>query len=280
MTDSDGRRRSYPPPGHILRHLRLDQRLGPDGVLTATMPVSDDLRDERGSVHFGALLIMVDSAAGIFSHRRVAPDWVATSDLKAHWQRSSTADEVWSTTTMVRAGARNLVSRTEVADVDGPVAAAWVTYTRLPRRDDTPAVAEEQTGGEQRFVYVEPDDPPRPPFAAYLGLRARADELAIDLDLAPQVRNSFDSIQGGVAATLVERVGALAGERLLPGSSHVTDVHLHFLGQAKVGPIVAVGDVVRADELSVTTEVRVVDAGNDDRLLDLGTATATRLDRP
>lgn len=265
----------YPPYGHIIRHLRMDLRSTSTEQLDCTMPVSDDIRDPGGAVRFGALSTMIDVAAGTFSHDLVRPDWLATSDMKVHLTRPSFADEVMSTTTSLRAGKKLVLSLNVVEDAHGEVARSWVTYVRLPRRDDSPTVERGGLTG-RRLHYVEQEkDLPRPPLDDYIGLRARPGELTFDLEHQPQIHNSFGSIQGGVATTLVEQMAAVAGQQVLGAPCRVTDLHIYFIGQTRAGPFRVEGNVLRRDEQSVTVEVSVVDAGNDDRLLDLGTATAS-----
>ena len=265
----------YPPYGHIIRHLRMDLRSTSNEQLDCTMPVSDDIRDPGGAVRFGAMSTMIDVAAGTFSHDLVRPDWLATSDMKVHLIRPSFADEIRSTTTSLRAGKKLVLSLNVVEDNRGEIARSWVTYVRLPRRDDSPTVERGGLTG-RRLHYIEKEDlQPRPTLDDYIGLRIGPGELTFELEHQPQIHNSFGSIQGGVATTLVERMAALAGEQELAGPCRVTDLHIYFIGQTRAGPFRVEGTVLRKDERSVTVEVSVVDAGNDDRLLDLGTATAS-----
>lgn len=265
--------RPYPPPGHIIRHLRMDLELTSDHELRGSMPILDDLRDDGGALRFGALATMVDVTAGTFSHEMVRPDWVATTDMKLHLRRPATGAEITTVTTTVRAGKRNILSATAASDEHGEFARGWVTYARLPRREDTPPVEPGSRVG-RRLVYVEADDGVREPLDEYIGFRVRPDELTIDLDHTPRIHNSFGSLQGGAAAVAIERVAMLAVEREFGRPGRVTDLHLHFLGQTRAGPFRVEGTVLRGDDGSVTTQVAVLDAGNGDELLDLGTATA------
>lgn len=274
-TDPAPAPRFYPPFGHVLRHVGLDQRFQPNGDLLASMPATDDLRDAGGAVRVGALVILVDSAAGVLSHERVRPDWLATTDMKYHSIRPTTGEGLDSVTRILRPGKRNILSQTILTDVDGEIGRAWVTYARLPRRDDTPTV-ESDDGPNQRLHYTE--DPEferggRLPLDDYIGMRIRASELVIEVTHNDRIRNSFGSIQGGVAAALVERMGTLAAERALGAPARSLDIHLHYLGQSTTGPFRIDGTILRVDGDTVTTEVTIIDAG-DGRVLDLGTTTA------
>lgn len=146
---SESGRPPYPPPGHIIRHLRMDLELRSETEMHGTMPVSDDVRDAGGALKMGALATLIDVAAGTFSHEMVRPDWLATSDMKVHLRRPAMGDQVAIRTTTVRAGRRNIVSQTIVTDPDGEIARGWVTYTRLPRRDDSPPMDEASRVGRR-----------------------------------------------------------------------------------------------------------------------------------
>ncbi|MGF1596018.1 MAG: PaaI family thioesterase [Acidimicrobiales bacterium] len=271
MTDTGPR--IYPPQGHLIRHLRMELHLRSEDEMHTLMPVSDDLRDDGGALRFGAMAATIDVAAGTFSHEMVRPDWLATTDMKVHLQRPTRADRVEMVTTTVRAGGRNIVSQTLVSDDEGEVARSWVTYARLPRRDDSPAIESGSRVG-RRLHYVEDEETEREPLDDYLRIRLHPSRLALDLDHHHRIHNSFGSLQGGAAAVLIERVAMLAVERQLGLPGRVTDLHLYYLGQTREGPFRVEGTVLRRDEGSITTEVAIYDAGNGDRILDLGTATA------
>lgn len=274
-------RRAYPPPGHLIRHLRMDLELTSETELRSSIPITDDLRDDGAALRVGALATLVDVAAGTFCHEMVRPDWLATSDMKLHLIRPAVGDEVRGVTTVVRAGRRNMLSLTVVADADGEVARSWVTYTRLPRRDDSPPVEEGSRVG-RRLHYVE--DPSldteldRPMLDDYLGIRIAPEGLTLELDHHPRIHNSFGSLQGGAAAVLVERLAMVAAAHRFGRPARVTDLHIQYLGQTRAGPFRVDGEVLRADTGSVTCEIAVLDAGNDDHLLDLATVTAAPID--
>lgn len=268
---------AYPPPRHVLRYLRLSQRLEASGDVVASIPILPDLRDATGGLRFGALATLVDSAAGIFSVHRVLPDWVATLDMKIHVSRATVGDTLHSVTRPLRVGGRNVVSETTLHDAEGEVGLAFVTYARLPARGGRQAVQKVPPGSVRQFDYAEADEEPRRPLDEYLGLQFLPGDPVIELDHITQIHNSFGSIQGGVVAMLLERVAALAAERTLGVPAVTTDLHLHYLAQAKGGPFRVSAEVIRVDDASVTSRVQIVDAGHDDRLLDVGTATASAI---
>lgn len=244
-----------------------------------TMAISDDVRDAGGALRMGALATLIDVAAGTFSHEMVRPDWLATADMKVHLRRPAMGDEVTCLTTTVRAGRRNIVSQTIVSDADGEIAQGWVTYTRLPRRDDSPPVEVASRVG-RHLVYVEQDEGERENLDDYIGIDLdrivvdTEDQIAFELDHSPRIHNSFGSLQGGAAAVLVERAATLAIERRFGSPGRVTDLHVYYLGQTRAGPFRVEAGVLRADPGSLTSDVSILDIGNDDQLLDLATASA------
>lgn len=275
---SEKRRAPYPPPGHIIRHMRMTLELRSESELHGSMPILDDLRDAGGALRLGALATTVDVAAGTFSHEMVRPDWLATTDMKLHLCRPTTAERIETVTSTVRAGRRNILSLTVASDDVGEVARGWVTYARLPRRDDSPPVEAGSRIG-QRLHYVE--DPTleteieRPMLDDYVGIRLIPDELALEVEHQPRLHNSFGSLQGGAAAVLVERLATLAAERRFGRPARATDLHIQYVGQTRAGPFRVEGTVLRVDPEAVTCEVSILDAGNDRQLLDLATVTAS-----
>lgn len=272
--------RTYPPHGHLIRHLGMQLLLETPDLLTGQMPVPDDLRDAGGAARVGAIATFVDVAAGVFSHDTVRPDWIATTDMRLLMCRHTYADEITLATTMLRSGKRNIVSATSVYDSDGEIARGWVTYSRLSRRDDSPHLEGGSRVGQPQD-YTERGElaaAQREPLDEYVGLEIGPDDtdgrITLTLEHTPRIHNSFGSLQGGAAAILLERAATLAVERKTGQPGRVDDLHIYYLGQTREGPFKVEATPLRSDTTGITTEARVLDAGNEMRLLDLGTATA------
>lgn len=112
----------------------------------------------------------------------------------------------------------------------------------------------------------------REPFFDHLGLRfaGTGDEsVVVELDLRDDLRGPFGLLQGGVLATLVDVAGAASAARAAgPGGGVATsDMAVRFLAPGRLGPIRATGVPLRAGRHAAVSEVRVVDAGQADRLL-------------
>ncbi len=262
-------RRTYPHQNHILRHLELLHRPLPDGSLEATMPTHADLCDSDGWLRLGAIATLVDSVAGHHGVQQVTPDWVATLHLGTVLDRAAVGAEVVAHCAPLRVGRNNLVTETRVSDDIGELARSICTYARLPARSDNPAASEV---GASVVEYRE-DEPldPRPPLDEYVGARPRPDEPILDLDHHVRIHNSFGSIQGGAVVVLMEQAAVhLSGlETGRAARCHSADVH--YLAQAKGGPFEVRAERLASAGSTVSARVKIVDVGNGDRLLSVGT---------
>jgi acyl-coenzyme A thioesterase PaaI-like protein len=221
------------------------------------------------------------------------PDWTATQDLVLHGARPITDGPVVIDCQLVRVGKKVVVVAARAYDAhgvddfdvlraaidtatvvprEGAVtlgASGLVTFARLPgvaapgKDDYDPA----QWIGEIRSSRA--TTPATGTTYQRLGLRT-VDGMAgqLELELTPYVVNSIGTINGGAQAVLVEA----AAEALRPGMV-ATDMHIHFLSQAKTGPARSIGTVLRdATDHSVVT-IQLVDAGNEDAVIALASVT-------
>lgn len=268
--------RSYPPTRHILRHLRLCHTVDDGGNISATMPILPDLLDQGGWLRLGAIATLVDSVAGHHGVMQVAPDWVATLQLGAVLSRKAEGTEVTAECRPLRIGRNNVVTETAIHDLSGELARATCTYARLPARTDNPSVG---TGKGQIVDYAEDNEEhPRPMLDDYLRISTKPDEPLIELPLHSRIHNSFGSIQGGAVAVLVDAMAAHLARLTFSAPARCISADVHYLAQAKTGPFKVEGEPLRIDQNTVTSRIRITDVGNDDRLLDVATATATTID--
>ncbi len=262
--------RVYPGPRQILRYLRLEHHTAADGSLVATCPFLPDLADAGGTMRLGAIAPACDYAAGILANRFVHPDWLATQTFELHLARPVT-----STVTVrchpLRAGRNSVLAEAVVQDESGvEVGRSFVTYARLPRRDDNPVVSP-STG---RVNLTHPDEEPRLPFDKYLQLHGLNDQGGFDLDHHERTYNSFGSIQGGAMAAILERAGSLAAEAVIGDPARSVSLSFHYVAQAREGPFHVDTEVLGHDSMGVFTRVQLVDGGIDHRLAAVGTVLA------
>ncbi len=103
------------------------------GEASIHLAVRDDLRQNRGVVHGGAVASLIDTASAFAVVTRLEPDErVTTTDLTIHYLRPVSAGRITATARIVRAGRRLFVLSVEVMDDHQKlIATAVTTYIRL-----------------------------------------------------------------------------------------------------------------------------------------------------
>jgi len=98
---------------------------------------------------------------------------------------------------------------------------------------------------------------PLPAMTEWLGVRPVGTD-AVEIDIAPGIRNPWGILHGGVVATLVD----FAAEHAT-GGGNTTDVVLHYLAPNRVGPVRATARTLgyRSDGTVLRVEVTDVGAG-------------------
>ncbi len=276
----------YPASGHILRYARLAFDTTIPGHTEALMPAFDDLCDAGGTIRLGAIALLTDFAAGSTAIQTVSPDWTVTHDMALHMIRPAPPEgELEATCRVTRAGKNSVTSESTVVSPSvGEVARVFVTFTRLPRRGDTPKQA-----GMARINLAEPDVArPRAPLEEAVGFRLEtgldsneaqptSTSRYVEFDHTPFIVNSLGAIQGGVVALALERAASWAAEGSLGPEVRTTDLHLHYLALGRKGPFQARTEVFRVDNGAVVSRLSLHDTGDDDRLLALGVGTAAKV---
>jgi uncharacterized protein (TIGR00369 family) len=117
-------------------------------------------------------------------------------------------------------------------------------------------------------------------FLNYIGVRMlRPDtsapgEAVVELDMRPDLLNNAGMLQGGLIATLIDCAGGVAASRATKSMKTFTaNMNITYLAPGRIGPIRAIGTVLRQGKTTVVTEVRVIDTGADDRLMTVATIT-------
>lgn len=255
---------------------------------------TDKMRSPAGTASLGFLLTLVDYVTSDPALTVSAPDWTATQNLSLHAAGSVRQGPVLIDSNLVRVGKKAVVVSADVYDgcgltdlgefaktIDsaapptghGPILAgrALATFVRLPRAAATGAddYKPEEWVGRLRERNIETIDGD-----IYSRLAMRVVDPAagiVELELSPFVANMIGTIQGGAQALLVEA----AAHAIRPGLV-ATDMQLHYLSQVRVGPARSYADVVRDATDHSLVNVRLVDAGDDNRLLALTTVTLQR----
>ncbi|MHB8218929.1 MAG: PaaI family thioesterase [Acidimicrobiales bacterium] len=104
--------------------------------------------------------------------------------------------------------------------------------------------------------------------------------MAAELDVTTRVRGPAGSLEGGVIATLVDCAGAAAAVRALGAMVATEHLTLSFLAPGRVGPVRAEGRLLRVGRRDAVVDVRVLDLGNDGRLMAVAQMTVRSLGQP
>ena len=103
------------------------------GEASLHLEVRDELRQNQGVVHGGAVASLIDTASAFAVVTQLEPDErVTTTDLTIHYLRPVTAGRLTATARTVRAGRRLFVLSVEVIDDQQKlIATAVTTYIKL-----------------------------------------------------------------------------------------------------------------------------------------------------
>lgn len=103
------------------------------GVATLGFDIRDDLKQNNGVVHGGAIASLVDTATAFAIISLLPPDERATTaDLTISYLRPLTTGRARSTARVLRAGRRLIVVSAELSDDSGTlIATALTTYIKI-----------------------------------------------------------------------------------------------------------------------------------------------------
>jgi acyl-coenzyme A thioesterase PaaI-like protein len=240
-------------------------------TFVARLPVTDTLCHHPRVPRLGILATVADCAGGLHAVNEVNPEWPVTADLSLHSSGLPVAGDWIRATSRVlqrrRTGGVFDVRLEEEAPYTGTVARAALTFTTLSRRD--PNLARESVVRPGRM------DENSVPLDGSLHdvLQAQRVARGLEMTIAPELRNAFGVVAGGVVALLAELEAEHGAEATLGPAAVATSLVLYFLAPAKVGPILATSDVFISNPASVTAEVSVLDVGAGDRPVAQATLT-------
>ena len=103
------------------------------GAATIHLEVRDDLRQNQGVIHGGAVASLIDTAAAFAVLTQIETnERVSTTDLTIHYLRPANSGRLTASARIVRAGRRLIVVSVEVTnDQDILVATAVTSYIKL-----------------------------------------------------------------------------------------------------------------------------------------------------
>jgi uncharacterized protein (TIGR00369 family) len=89
----------------------------------------------------------------------------------------------------------------------------------------------------------------------------------VELEVSEDILGPGGAVHGGIIASLVDRAGAYAVARDSQRVVATSNMALNYLALADVGPLRAMASTLRVGRQLGVVDVKVVDAGRDDRLV-------------
>jgi len=264
----------YPPRNHILRDLGVSLEFQGQGRAVIRAPVVPEIRTKDGSLQIGAVATMIDVLGGALTIRAVHPDWMATASLSVHLAGRPTFDTIAAAGKVLRAGRTMAIIDVDIREEGGgperatqSIGTAMMTFSRLPRREDTPAFEPNIEVSETVDFGIEGSGLKRPCRDA-AGVRV-LDEAAgvVELELREYVRNSLRVLQGGMIAVLSDTAGEMVAGAVAGRPMTTKDLAIQYLSQGKKGPFRTRARVVRTSDDTALTRVEVIDRGMEDRMI-------------
>jgi acyl-coenzyme A thioesterase PaaI-like protein len=251
-------------------------------------PVTDAVRDPSGAAGLGYLVALIDVNTAMVALCTAHPDWTATADLMVHEAAPLVKGPAILESHLTRAGSRLIVVGFDIYDGDGVsdldeladpieqrrVATGLVTFARVPASTSAASGVFDPLGGIGQRRHMEPPDgAPTEPLLERIGLTVvDAEQGVVELASTPYVHNSRGRVNGGVLGMVFQG----AAEAAVPGYAG-SDLHIHYLAGARVGPVRTNTVVVRDADDHAVCRVEAVDAGADDLVLALATVTLQRV---
>jgi uncharacterized protein (TIGR00369 family) len=99
----------------------------------------------------------------------------------------------------------------------------------------------------------------------------------VELEVSDDILGPGGAVHGGIIASLVDRAGAYAVARDSQRVVATSNMALNYLALADVGPLRAMASTLRVGRQLGVVEVKVVDAGRDDRLVATALVTLSYL---
>ena len=99
----------------------------------------------------------------------------------------------------------------------------------------------------------------------------------VELEVSDDILGPGGAVHGGIIASLVDRAGAYAIAQASQRVVATSNMALNYLALADVGPLRAMASTLRVGRQLGVVEVKVFDAGQDDRLVATALVTLSYL---
>lgn len=224
-------------------------------VATATV-VAELCVPETDVVLTSVLLTWADVLAGPLATEATMPRVCMTNDLTVRLLDRPPTGGVHLRAEILKSGRTTTFTETWLAPAaspDRPFAVAHGTFVASPRPQDTIDLT--------MLVGDRGSRPLLAPLPERLGVHVVSPGVA-EVARRDDLLNPADTLQGGVVALVAE----MAALSVAGGGAVAHELDVRYLRTTRVGPARATARVLRDDGDGAAIEVRVVDAGADDRL--------------
>ncbi len=250
--------------GYLRTERREEVTEGPS-MLVDRFEVEPHVRGPGGGVRTGILAALVDSTGGFCGGLAALPDWVVSTNLMLAVGVTDHVGPIRLEARVLRKGGATVVTSVDLRDEgadDRLAATALMTSAVLHP-------------GPERRRFKRPLAIPAPPRVEdpepvdrFFALHAAGPGVT-RLELLDRLRNPWRILHGGATTVLIDAAASA-------GTGVVTELVVHFVSPARVGPMEAHSTVVgsrAAGERVVRVAVR--DAGNGGRVTALAAAVVT-----
>jgi uncharacterized protein (TIGR00369 family) len=97
--------------------------------------------------------------------------------------------------------------------------------------------------------------------------RIDGEQVTVELDITDGMRGPSGAVHGGLVASVIDCAGAIAVARASERLVATASASISYLAAGRVGPLLASATAIRIGSHHGVAEVRVCDAGQDDRLV-------------
>lgn len=263
----------------------MNERPDPDrpddlAMIDATFASGPHLSEPGRPLGTGVLATLVDNVGGMASGLGVLPDWIVTTNLAlrrpAPRSSSSETGPLTMTARVLRRGRNSVVTEVTVTGTDEAlVSSAWMTSAVLHPEAGPPPIPRPVRPRALPVI----DDPlytsaPEAFFALDPGLQPGE----VRIDAPPRLRNPWGIVHGGALAMVIDSAARAAvahptGIDADLDALVTTDLVIHFLSPARVGPVVARAELVGSRGDDHIVRVAVHDQGADHRSVALAVLT-------
>lgn len=98
-------------------------------------------------------------------------------------------------------------------------------------------------------------------------LRVDGEHAVVELDVTDELRGPSGAVHGGLLAAVIDCAGAFAVFRATQRPVATANTSISYLAAGRVGPLQAHASAIRVGSHHGVAEVRLCDAGQDDRLI-------------